>query len=207
MKYNNKLSCSRLDATRKALYLCYGMEEPSVTDPPPRLLTRKGVADIMRVPINFVNSIIYKYFNPTTDVKKRMSLQPPKLNAQPSRGAKVTLKTITAEEVDYLVDPVNLRAWASYSLEWRCTLFHRKFPNRWISRFTIGRLMSRCGVKKKAIVVRRAPQRKTQRLDEFEDRIVALHERVKEIKAAGGHLVFIDECIFSARGFQMRAWA
>ena len=44
-------------------------------------------------------------------------------------------------------------------------------------------------------------------MDEFEDRLLKLAARVKEIQAAGGHLVFADESIFNARSFQMEAWS
>lgn len=176
MRYWNNLECSRLDATRRVMFLIYGTEEPSRTNPPLRLLTRKKVAEYLRVPIGLVNYLCYKYFNPTSDAEKRLSIQPPKLNAKPSKASKVTVKTVTAEELEYIIDPDNLRTWSSYSLDWRCTLFHRKFPNRWISRHTLSSIMRRCGIKKKVIVVKRAPQRLTQRLDEFEGKIVALNK-------------------------------
>ena len=66
-------------------------------------------------------------------------------------------KNVTAEEILYLIDADNLRTWASYSLEWRCTLFHRKFPDRWINRYVLGRLYRDFGVKKKQVVIKRAP--------------------------------------------------
>jgi len=57
------------------------------------------------------------------------------------------------------------------------------------------------------VVVDRAPQRKTQRQDEFDKAVLALDVRIKEIIAKGGHLIFADESIFAARGFQNRAYA
>ena len=114
---------------------------------------------------------------------------------------------MTDGELEYLLSADTLRAWAPYSLAWRCTLFHRQFPDRWIDRFTLGQLYRNAGIKKKAIVVRRVPERRTQRLQEFEDRVLELHEHVQSIVARGGHLVFIDESVFTARSFQMRAWA
>ena len=155
----------------------------------------------MRVQPHFVTYLLNRYFKPKDPALKRFSIQPPKYNTRPSKGAKVTPRTITDEEIAFLTNSDNLRAWAPYSLAWRCTLFHRQFPDRWLDRFTLGQLYRNAGIKKKAIAVRRAPQRKTQRLQEFEDRILELHEQVERIVSTGGHLVFIDESIFTSQGF------
>jgi len=67
--------------------------------------------------------------------------------------------------------------------------------------------MMQLGFRKKMIRVINAPQRKSDRVDEFEDKIVKLWETVSRIIEQGGHLVFCDETIFKARGFQTHAWA
>ena len=55
--------------------------------------------------------------------------------------------------------------------------------------------------------MRKLPRHKTQRIGEFEDKRVALDDFIKRIQAENGHLVFADEAIFTARGFQMTAWS
>jgi hypothetical protein len=67
--------------------------------------------------------------------------------------------------------------------------------------------MRQAGLRKKIISIRKVPQRKTQRLEEFATKLVALDDKIKQIIKEGGHLVFADEAIFSARGYQMRAWS
>jgi hypothetical protein len=138
---------------------------------------------------------------------KRLSLQPPKLNAPPSKGAKVTLRTITDQEIEYLTSPETLRAWAPYSLSWRCTMFHRRYPDRWLAPHVLAQLYRNAGIRKKTVNIRRVAQRRTQRLDEFENKVIELHEQVQSILAAGGHLVYLDESTFTSRAFQQRAWA
>jgi hypothetical protein len=64
VKFANKTSVSRLDATRRALFLVYGCEEPSVTDPPPKLLTHVAAAKLMRVKPFFVSHLLTRYFKP-----------------------------------------------------------------------------------------------------------------------------------------------
>ena len=86
-------------------------------------------------------------------------------------------------------------------------MFHRRFPDRWLQPWDLGKIMREAGLRKKRITVTRAPAKFTQRLEKFEHEILALHERVEGIIAAGGHLVWADEAIFSARGFQMKAWS
>ena len=65
VKYNDKTSVSRLEATRQALFLAYGSEEPSRKDPPPRLLTYRRVAELMRVRPHFICYLMRLYFEPS----------------------------------------------------------------------------------------------------------------------------------------------
>ena len=67
--------------------------------------------------------------------------------------------------------------------------------------------MYKAGIRRKAVVVANIPNRLEARQEEFADKIVALDVRVKEILDAKGHLIFLDESIFSSRGFQMQAWS
>ena len=53
----------------------------------------------------------------------------------------------------------------------------------------------------------KAPNRKSDRQEEFDDKTLLLDEDVSRILQAGGHLVFCDESIFTSRGFQTHAWA
>ena len=61
--------------------------------------------------------------------------------------------------------------------------------------------MRKAGLRKKRITVRNVPQRKTQRIEEFEDKTIKLDDFVKQILEQKGHLIFADECVFKARGF------
>jgi hypothetical protein len=70
-----------------------------------------------------------------------------------------------------------------------------------------GLILRQAGLKKKAVGIYNAPQRLTQRIGEFEKKILALDERVQAILKANGHLVFADESVFVARGYQNRAWS
>ena len=119
----------------------------------------------------------------------------------------MTERNITDEELEFLLDSETLRDWAPFSLAMRCVMFHRRFPNRWMRRLQLSKIMRKAGMTKKKVTVTNAPARLTQRLEKFENEILALHDRVEGIIAAGGHLVFCDEAIFAARGFQMTAWS
>ena len=63
----------------------------------------------------------------------------------------------------------------------RCCFFHRQFPDRRISPSILKKLMKQAGIKMKKIKVFNAPQRKSLRLEEFDDKIVALDEQVSNI--------------------------
>ena len=66
--------------------------------------------------------------------------------------------------------------------------------------------MRQAGITRKKISVRRAPARKILSLDEYGDDILKLDDQIRTLPA-DSHLVFADECVFSARGFKMSAWS
>lgn len=137
--------------------------------------------------------------------KKKSKRQSSRIS--PQEPSLVTCKNITPEEISFLTDSQTLREWAPLSILVRCGMFHRKFPDRRISAKVLNKVMSQCGLKKKKIKVINVPQRKSDRKEEFEDKILQLDTTVKRIQEQGGHLVFCDECIFTARGFQTHAWS
>ena len=191
---------------KEALYLRYGSEAPCKVDRPPALLTEKTVARLMKLSVTRVHGLLVRYFRPLT-VPKRFSVQPPKLNAAPMPGQRVQQYTIRHNELEFLLDPDTHRDWAHFSLAQRCVMFHRRFPDRWLQPWDLSKIMREAGMRKKRVSVTRAPAKFTQRLEKFDREIVALCERVEGIIAKGGHLVFADEAIFAARGFQMKAWS
>ena len=68
--------------------------------------------------------------------------------------------------------------------------------------------MRKAGLKRKKVVIRNIPARRTQRISEFEEKIIALDDEVQAIAKSGEHLVFVDEAIFSARSYQeLKAWS
>lgn len=67
--------------------------------------------------------------------------------------------------------------------------------------------MFQAGLRRKAVIVSAIPNRLEQRHDEFQEMIIALDVRMKQILDAKGHVVFSDESIFTGRGFQMLAWS
>jgi len=111
----------------------------------------------------------------------RTSLFVPKYKAKPRGRAVVTELNITPEEFHYLTCQENLQAWAHLPLLARCIMFHRKFPERWINRQTLSLIMRKAGCKEKVVVVRKMPQRRTQRQEEFEEKVLALDDFVKKI--------------------------
>ncbi len=86
-------------------------------------------------------------------------------------------------------------------------MFHRKFPDRRIALHVMAHVMKQAGMKKKVIVIGKIPARRTLRISEFEEKVVNLSNQIKSIQEKGSHLVFVDEAIFTARGYQQSAWA
>lgn len=67
--------------------------------------------------------------------------------------------------------------------------------------------MLQAGVTIKKVRVVNIPQRRSQRLGEFDERILDLQLKLENALSNNEHLIFVDECVFKARGFQMKAWA
>ena len=44
-------------------------------------------------------------------------------------------------------------------------------------------------------------------MEEFKDKTDALDQKLHDIIESGGHLVFLDECIFKSRDFKKKAWS
>ena len=65
----------------------------------------------------------------------------------------------------------------------RCAYFHRNFPTRRITSRILTQVMKKAGMKKKKILVLNAPQRKSMRVQEFEDKTLLLDEWIDVIQA------------------------
>ena len=67
------------------------------------------------------------------------------------------------------------------SIDQRCVIFHRQFPNRRILKGVMLKLMKRAGVRMKKIEICNVPTRKEARVEEFEDKTVALDKKLYEL--------------------------
>ena len=141
--------------TKEIMYLRYGTEEPSKENPPVPLLTIAFVARLTKLPLSrvtYLNSLYFKEHMPA-----RKSLFVPKYRAKPKGRAVVTELNLTPEEFDYLTCEENINAWAHLPLMARCIQFHRKFPDRWINRQTLGKILRKAGHQVKVITINKAP--------------------------------------------------
>ena len=96
-------------------------------------------------------------------------------------GTTVTVKNLTDEELEFLMRSSTIQLWAPYNISYRCALFHRQFPDRRISGRVLRKVMLQAGLKKKVIKVIRAPQKRSARLEEFEDRTLELDQQVSRV--------------------------
>ena len=46
-----------------------------------------------------------------------------------------------------------------------------------------------------------------ERLEEFDDNVLALDKKINEILKEDNHLLFLDECVFKARDFTRTAYS
>ena len=70
------------------------------------------------------------------------------------------------------------------------------------------KLIRQAGIKKKAIITRRCcPNTSSKRVQKDRDGLLALAEKMEEYYRQERHILYIDECVFSARGYQESAWS
>ena len=69
------------------------------------------------------------------------------------------------------------------------------------------KLMKRAGVRMKKIEICNVPTRKEARVEEFEDKTVALDKKLYELYTKNQHVLFLDEAIFKSRDFRKKAWS
>ena len=67
--------------------------------------------------------------------------------------------------------------------------------------------MKIAGIKKKKVRIQNVPARGMERLDEFDDNVLALDKKIYEILKEDNHLLFLDECVFKARDFTRTAYS
>ena len=91
------------------------------------------------------------------------------------------MKNLTEEEAAFLLSDETLTAWAPYSIPLRCVLFNRKFTERRMKPWVLGGIMKKAGLKKKQVVIVKAPLRRTARLDVFDEKSLLLDVRVNEL--------------------------
>ena len=85
---------------------------------------------------------------------------------------------------------------ATMSLDWRCTLFHRQFPDRRIKRGVMRKIYRWFGITKKKVEVSCVPRKFETRVQEFEQTTLRLDNKINKILESGDHLVYVDEAVF-----------
>ena len=121
------------------LYLRFSTYEPNQAAKPKPLLPMTLVSDLLKVPLEVLKLMKRKYFSPkvpeATDITK------------------VTVKNITPDEILFLIHNTTLYNQAILSLQKRCIMFHRQFPNRRIKPRVISKIYKYFGIKKKKVKV------------------------------------------------------
>ena len=143
---------------KEVLRLLYGKEEPPESDRKlVPLLTQTFVAKLTKLPLGRVNYLVHSYFNQFKE-KPRQSLFVPKYRSKPKGRSIATRANLTPEEAEFIISQENLQKWACVPILGRCILFHRNFPDRWISNNTYARVMREAGITEKVIRVHKRPQ-------------------------------------------------
>ena len=116
---------------RRCLYFRYGRDDPDPNNLPEPILPVPVIASLLGIQKMQPYYIIKRYIKRGKE-EGRQSIDAPTFFARPGKRAKVTNWSITAEEFEFITSTETLRNWAPYSMQQRCVMFHRQFPNRQI---------------------------------------------------------------------------
>ena len=105
------------------------------------------------------------YFHPRES--KAVKSELPAINQQSSGSVKVTMQNITNDEVEYITSQDTQYNQAILSIEKRCTMFHRRYPDRRIKKQVMTKVMKQAGLRKKKVNVRNVPHNGHLRQAEF----------------------------------------
>ena len=108
---------------------------------------------------------------------------------------------MTEEQRRFLTSPESLREMAPRSLFQRCQLFALQFPGRTITRYVLGKLYKQEHIKKKVVLTRNIAARHEERREEFAERTLKLSDFMERLYADKAHILYLDECVFAARGY------
>ena len=112
---------------------------------------------------------------------------------------------LTQEHLDFLVGPATLKSWSGLSLNERCVLFHRRFPEVKISRYYLRLAYQQAGIKKKAIRIKKqvSPQHQAKIHEEAAEALNGLEAARNE----GERIVYLDELCTTKSTIQKSEWS
>ena len=173
----------------------YGNSTPSNCPKPVPRVTMNEVARNLKIPnVDAAWWLERSYFDNLTKSQKPQETQ-------------VTWRNITNEEIEFLISQTNQRIWANLSIEKRCVMFHRTYPNRRIGVSVVQRIYKMFGLKRKKIVVQSIPARIEERHGEFMETTLSLDDKLHQLDKEGAHIVMLDEYVFKSRDFKRQAWS
>ena len=84
---------------------------------------------MLDIPYETLKWMERKYFNPKVKPVNSDDSNIPLLNAEATGSTKVSVKSITPDEILFLIHNTTLYNHAILSLPKRCIMFHRQFPD------------------------------------------------------------------------------
>lgn len=105
------------------------------------------------------------------------------------------LASLSNSDRDFLVNRETLVAWAGYSLQERCKLFHRRDISKTITPSQLRKVYKQSGIKKKAIrMVKRQKPGSKRKWDITEEQIL---DQLNQSDAEGRRFLCCDETAFN----------
>lgn len=119
-----------------------------------------------------------------------------KLKGMTQHFKKWSIRKLDDEHLDFLISDETLRKWRPYSLRTRVLLFHRQFPDRFISVSRLRQIYQLHGIGFKEITITQALTPK--QLEGQTAGRSAAFKRIIDLQEAGATIVYADEAVFTS---------
>ena len=118
------------------------------------------------------------------------------MEALPTRK-RYGMRFLSAEHVEFLLDPDTLHNWIGLSLKERCIMFHRHFGNHRINPTLLRKFYLQHKIKKKKIKwVKHINPDKEQ---EYEEWRINIKQELEDLRKEHYRIIFLDEAVFTTK--------
>ena len=114
-------------------------------------------------------------------------------------------RKLTDAQKRYLLDADTLKRWAGFTIKDRTVIFETKYPTKKLAVTSLRRFYLQNDVKLK--VVRQEKRMPLSTWRTFNDQRLEQIQKLREVRAEGRKIIYLDEICFTKRSFMGKTWS